>query len=404
MYVYCTPSFLIRINPMTAIPDYHGGCIVNLMSSIITSFGEEAPIYPGLRDFDQDSLINARNVVLLIVDGLGYNFLNRYGHESVFYQNLAERITSVFPSTTATAITTFFTGAAPQQHGITGWFTYFKELGDVLAVLPFRSRHGGPSLGESGIDASTLLDSGSAYNLMRNIPTHTVVPKRIANSDFNLAFLGRAAMRPYTSMQHCFNNIREIIMMNSRRKFIRAYWPELDSLAHTHGINSQQVVHHFHQLDYAFKHFLDSITGTQTIVIVTADHGQVDSPPECQIQLTDHPDLGDTLILPLCGDPRLAYCYIQPSKEALFESYVQNNLKGQVNFYRSEQLLENGYFGLGKANPALINRIGHYTLIMKENYTLKDWVVGEQRHTNIGTHGGISEDEMYVPLILAEIR
>jgi hypothetical protein len=389
---------------MTVIPDYHGGSIVNLMSSIITSFGGETPIYPGLREFDQDRLINSCNVVLFIVDGLGYNFLNDYGHESVFYQNLAGKITSVFPSTTATAITTFFTGAAPQQHGITGWFTYFKELGDILAVLPFRSRHGGPPLGESGIDASTLLDSGSAFNLMRNIPTYTVIPKRIAHSDFNLAFLGQAIMKPYTSMQHCFNNIREIIMTDGRRKFIRAYWPELDSLAHMHGIHSQEVLHHFRHLDYAFKHFLDSITGTQTIVIVTADHGLVDSPPDCKIELADHPELGDTLILPLCGEQRLAYCYIQPNTETLFESYVQNNLKQQVSLHRSEQLLENGYFGIGKAHPALIDRIGHYTLIMKENYTIKDWVVGEQRHTNIGTHGGISEDEMYVPLILTEIR
>ena len=388
---------------MTVIPDYHGGSIVNLMSSIIASFGGKTPIYPGLRAFDQGRLVNACNVVLLIVDGLGYNFLNRHGRESVFYRNLAGKITSVFPTTTATAITTFLTGTAPQQHGITGWFIYFKELGDILAVLPFRSRHGGPPLGESGINASVLLDSGSASNLMRDLPTHIIIPKRIAHSDFNLAFLGQAAMKPYTSMQECFNNIREVITNNGGRKYIRAYWPELDSLAHQHGINSQEVLHHFHHLDNAFNHFLDSIQGTRTTVIVTADHGIIDSPPECKIDLSDHPHLSDTLILPLCGEQRLAYCYVHPNKEASFESYVQNNLSQQASLHRSEQLLENGYFGYGKAHPALSNRIGHYTLVMKENYTIKDWVTGEQRHVHIGAHGGISDDELYVPLILTEV-
>ena len=58
-------------------------------------------------------------------------------------------------------------------------------------------------------------------------------------------------------------------------------------------------------------------------------------------------------------------------------------------------------FGLGPANPRLLERIGHYTLVMKDNYTIKDWIPGEQRHLTLGVHGGVSAAEMYVPPILA---
>ena len=37
---------------------------------------------------------------------------------------------------------------------------------------------------------------------------------------------------------------------------------------------------------------------------------------------------------------------------------------------------------------------------MKGNYVIKDWLFAEHRHTQIGVHGGLSEQELYVPLIL----
>ena len=49
-------------------------------------------------------------------------------------------ITSVFPSTTASAITTSYTGRTPLEHGLTGWFAYFGEAGCVGAPLPFMSQ------------------------------------------------------------------------------------------------------------------------------------------------------------------------------------------------------------------------------------------------------------------------
>ena len=61
------------------------------------------------------------------------------------------------------------------------------------------------------------------------------------------------------------------------------------------------------------------------------------------------------------------------------------------------------YFGLGKPHPQLAQRIGDYVLLMKENYIIKDFLLGEEEHFSIGNHGGLSEDEMYVPLIRVDL-
>jgi hypothetical protein len=38
---------------------------------------------------------------------------------------------------------------------------------------------------------------------------------------------------------------------------------------------------------------------------------------------------------------------------------------------------------------------------MKEGYAVRDHVPGERRHVQIGVHGGPTEDEMLVPLVIA---
>ena len=70
--------------------------------------------------------------------------------------------------------------------------------------------------------------------------------------------------------------------------------------------------------------------------------------------------------------------------------------------YRSERLIEEGWFGPGEPHPKLKDRIGDYTLVMKGNWTIKDWLPGEKRYRQIGVHGGVSADEMIVPLVVAQ--
>ncbi len=381
-------------------PDYRGGSIVNLMRSVTAACGGDADAYPPLRELDSARLADARSLVLLVLDGLGYAYLRQQAGGSVLKQHLSRRLTSVAPPTTATAITTFLTGQAPQQHGLTGWFTWFRELGSVLAVLPFTVRCGREPLGQSGVSATALFGHLPVFDRLP-VRSFSVCPDWIAHSDFNRAHLGRAQLLPYRDLGHCLRQIARAVRSGDERKYVYAYWPGFDRLAHEAGVGSEAASEHFAELDAGFAHLLDTLAGTDSTVIVTADHGFVDVPPEKRIDLEAHPALKDCLALPLCGEQRLSYAYVRADRHAAFEDYVQRHLAQVIDWHPSESLLTRRLFGLGEAHPELRSRIGDYVLMMKQGHVIQDSLPGENPPAMVGFHGGLSAAEMYVPLVLA---
>lgn len=379
------------------MPDYRGGSIVNLMASIAQAFEAVDELYPPLRALPPESLTR-RNLVLLVIDGLGHDNLIVHCPDGALVRHLQGRITSVFPATTATAVTTFLTGTAPQQHAVTGWFTYFREIAAVLAVLPYQPRHGSPV---PKVPARMLLDHRPVFDRLK-ARSHVVAPNRILCSEFNAAHNGEAEPHGFASLGQMFETIAQIVRAQGERNYLYAYWPELDRLAHEHGIASRQALAHLAELDGAFASLLAEIRGTSTTVIVTADHGFIDARPDQAVELETHPQLARMLSLPLCGERRAAYCYVHANERGRFVEYVAAHLAEYAELNDSKYLIEAGYFGLGPAHARLHERIGDYTLIMKDRAVIKDWLPGEPRYVQIGVHGGMSAQEMYVPLIMAE--
>lgn len=387
------------------LPDYHGRSIVNLMRSIERALDARAcaaaTAYPELDALPAQAIAGARNIVLLVIDGLGYDYLSGAGAGGALQRHLKARLSSVFPSTTATAVSTFLTGVGPQQHALTGWHIWLRELGCLAATLRFRPRHGGEPLSRAGVAPRSVYTAEPMFDRLA-ANSHVVSPASIIDSDYNVAHCGRARRWPYRELPDLFSTTAEILCSDKERKFIHAYTYDLDAAAHSFGSAGPEARQTFRRIDAAYARFLEQIAGTGTVVIAIADHGFVDSPRAACIELEDHPQLAQMLMLPLCGERRIAYCYVQPGQERAFEQYVQTRLAHCAKLYRSADLIALGWFGLGPANPRLAERVGHYTLVMKGDYTIKDWIPGEQRHLTLGVHGGVSAAEMYVPLILAE--
>lgn len=384
-------------DPGLTLPDYHGGSLVNLMSSIATALGGSSA-YPPATALPPEALADARHLVLLVVDGLGHDFL--LGRDGALRQHLRGQLTSVFPSTTASAIPTFLTGQAPQQHGLTGWHMYFREIGAIAAPLPFRVRAGRHSLRQAGVTPATLFGLIPLFDRLP-LPCHVVSPQQIIHSDFNVALSGKAARYGYDTLEDMFARIAGLLRSDAPRSYVHAYWPQLDSLAHEYGIGSPQVAEAYTALDAGFARLLEVARDSGSRVIVTADHGFIDT--DETIDLDDHPGLRDTLLLPLCGESRMAYAYVRAGREAQFEAYVRGQLAERVLLYKSEDIVRQGWLGTGAAHPALRDRLGDYVLIPRGRAILRDWLQGEPRHTHIGVHGGLSAAEMIVPLIVAPL-
>lgn len=141
-------------------------------------------------------------------------------------------------------------------------------------------------------------------------------------------------------------------------------------------------------MDKKISSLSKSLKGTNTALIVTADHGLIDTTEKPKIiLLQNHPKLVETLTMPLSGESRAAYCYVHPQKTQQFEKYIKDNLDFCCQLYKSIDLLDKGVFGLFKPNKNLIDRIGDYILVMKENYIIKDFLLTEKKNVTLVTMG-----------------
>jgi hypothetical protein len=364
------------------------------MASIVAARGGKA-LHSPLRNLRTEELREARNLVLLIVDGLGDNYLLRRGAGGELARRRRASLTSVFPSTTASAITTSYTACTPLEHGLTGWFTYFSEAGCVSAALPFRSRGDHLPLARRGVTPDQIF---TAKALFEDLPVRSIVVtyKEIIDSEYNTHHCRGAQRVAYETLDELVEQIEKAVKSGAERKFIYAYWPLYDMVSHRHGAGSAEAFEQFSKFDAAFGTLLARLCGTESLVIATADHGFIDVAPEESFELPSaHASL---LRFPLCGERRVAYCHVHEQKT--FIERAKSWLGERAEVIPSKNLLDEGWFGPGTPHPRLNERIGDVALVMRGHYTVKDWTPGESRHLHIGNHGGTSEDEMLIPLVL----
>lgn len=376
------------------LPSYSGEGLVNLVASIVE--GCAGPTHhPGLAALPASQLAGARNVVLLLIDGLGDRYLARRGAGGELARRRRGAMTSVFPSTTASAITTTYTGRTPFEHGLTGWFSYFGEVGCVGAPLPFTSRGDHLPLSARG-EAAAAIYRGQGLFASLGVESHVVTWHDIADSLYNRHYCARAQLHPYSRASDLGAQVERIVKSGPQRKFVYAYWPEYDRISHRYGSESPEAHARLAEIDAAFGELVSRLSGTESVVIATADHGFVDVAPEESLELP--PALASLLKFPLCGERRVAYCHVHSRDE--FARRAEDWLGGRAEVRASASLVEEGWFGDGAAHPRLGERIGDLALVMNGRYTVKDWIPGDPRHLHIGNHGGISEEEMLIPLIL----
>jgi len=382
-------------------PDYAGHSILNLIHSLAVACGRrEAGIAP-LAALPVGALVATRHIVFLVIDGLGQKTLDRSPNAKNLRRNTIATLSSVFPSTTASAIPTFMTGVAPAQHGMTGWHMYFEEIEQTLAILPMTPR---------GLPATPLPEAlparlFAAPPLFPQLDRESWVlaPQRITGTPFNSWHAQGAHSLAYVSLPEMFAKLAVLLTEAPRPRYIYVYFPELDSVSHRYGTHSVQAQVVLAALDAGFGALIEKVRGCDAWLIASADHGFIDSPPEHTISLDDHPALVALLTRPLCGERRVAYCYVARENRPAFEEYVAQHLAHCAECHVSADLIAAGRFGPPPVHPQLAARIGDYTLIMKDDWTIVDWLPGEKRYTQVGVHGGTSADEMQVPLIAVRV-
>ena len=153
-------------------------------------------------------------------------------------------------------------------------------------------------------------------------------------------------------------------------------------------------------LERSFESFIERLRGSGCLLLVTADHGFVDTRADTRLPIDDYPALRDMLRLPLCGEPRSAICHLRAGTGDEFDDCVRASLGARAEVRGGEQMVAEGWFGHGPAHPDMVARAGDRVLLMSEPYVIADQRAG--KHVHVGEHGGVSSAEMHVPLVLVE--
>ena len=383
------------------LPNYRDGSIVNLMQSILAGLGATGAgggAHGYLPDLAPEEVADARHVVLLVVDGLGEAQLES-GPAPALRASLRGTMTSVFPSTTASAVTTFLTGLAPVEHAVTGWFMWLREIDSVVAPLPFTTRAGGDHLGSLGVSPADVFTGPTVFQRAR-ADCHVVQPADLVDSSYSRAHTRGATSRGFEGLGALVDSVLDIVGRARGRTYVSAYWPVLDTLSHEFGASSVEARRHLAEINLHFGRLRAALAGSGTLLVVTADHGFVDIRPEARLDAESVPGLAPMLSRPLCGEPRLAYCYVRGERRAEFAERAGEGLDGAASVVDSESMIEGGWFGLGDPHPRLRERVGDFALVMREDYAIRDRIADEEPFVHVGVHGGVSREEMRVPLVV----
>lgn len=371
--------------------------IVGLADAISAKFRSEATVGAGLANrVVAGAISEARHIVLLLLDGFGERQLQTLRPGGALAACRAGSLHSVFPTSTAPAITSFATGRFPGQHANPGWFCWSETHAAAVRTLPMDVR-GSPT---RALDSASLWDWQSA-SLGSRAPVVSLQPHYIADSSFTRHAWAGARRGAYRDADDLVAVIDAAVRENPDGAWIWAYLPQFDATSHERGWASDAAAGVAARFDRVFERLVARLDGTGALLLATADHGFVDVPPAQRLRLDDFPDVAELLARPLCGEPRVAYCQPKAGRAEAFEALVREKLGFAFDVVRTDALIGSGWFGPGPVAPRLATRIGSHVLVGRDRFTLVDRIEGEPEPAFIGMHGGIHPDEILVPLMAA---
>ncbi len=373
-------------------PNYTGSGTANIPATILKHFGQETetPVNQSL----EHKLLGADKILFLFIDGLGYEQLLHHGESLRFFSPLmktGEAITACFPSTTAASVATFTTGLTPQQHGILGYKLYLKEYNTVANMLKYTSAtNDRPIL----VDPATFFPFTTLGEKLTRagIGSHAVIPQDIVNTTFTKMTLRATEQHSHHNLQEFCDTILHILKQKEKT-FVHAYISLYDTVCHLYGPHSPYARTYLHEIDNNLFTLMKKISSPDTCVVASADHGHIATRPAHVIFYQEHEPFLNALDH-VTGESRMNYLYCKPEHKSFVKQYFRTHFSDYAVLMRSSHALKQGLFGIGEPYEKTNERIGDFIVIAKDNYTLSS-----HRFYLAGMHGGLSKQEMLVPLL-----
>ena len=362
------------------LPTYDGACITNVVPALL----RPASTPPG---WLPEVAVGAERVVLLLVDGLGWNQLATRAHVAPTISGLqGGAITTVAPSTTATALTSITTGLPPGEHGVVGYRMFVH--GEVLNVLRWATAAG---------DARQTIPPGKIQPqpVFESERPPVVTRAEFAQSGFTAAHLDETRFAGYRTLGTLTAEV--VRLARAGEPFVYAYYEGLDKVSHEYGLGAHYD-EELRWIDHLVASMLEQLPAG-TVLVVTADHGQVVVPAERTFDLP-----GDVLehVATQSGEARFRWLHARSGRAGALLEATRGSLGDRAWVRSRAEAISEGWYG-PTVTEAAAGRLGDVLLAAKDDYAFTD-PNDTGPYVLVGRHGSLTADEMLVPLVAGVAR
>jgi hypothetical protein len=206
----------------------------------------------------------------------------------------------------------------------------------------------------------------------------------------------------YLTSADMFVHLRRTVRNRQQDGLICLYWDAVDMLAHEYGPFSPEVRAAVDQFFYSLeREVLEAIPPEErkeTLLLLTADHGQCNALPEEAVCLAEEPRLCDLLFLPPTGQSRAAYLYANQGQTEELAAEL-DRFRDRLWVRRSDEALAAGLFGPPHRADRIRSRVGDYLAIGRRGCQVLGPEIMREQLSMKGRHGSLTENEMLVPLL-----
>lgn len=406
----------LELPPGGVFPCYDGLSLCNVPGSICAWLQAPALGKPLLKTVTAGLQKHYRHVILVLADALGLRQFEQAlaeeaaGRAEAVWQPLLEHatlaaLTSIVPSTTTAALTSLWTGLPTAGHAMTGYEIWLKDYSMIINAIThtpavFNSDPGGLRragfVPEGFLTVPTLGGHLAGQGVQSFAYHHTSIHR---SSLSTMLQPGTRAVA-YRTLSDLWLTLESTLTgLQGERSYHYVYYGDLDDLMHRYGPGDERVSQELACFGRGLARFAARLRGHgDTLLLLAADHGQVDSTPAPRYDLHNVRELLDSLVMLPSGEPRLAYLYAKPGKMDRIPEIIEAAWPGEFSLYASAQALAAGLLG-APVSAAARERTGDWIAAGRGNAYL--WWSGRE-NTMRGRHGGLSEAEMLVPLVMLE--
>ncbi len=352
-------------------------------------------------------------VILFFVDAFGWRFFERYKDKYPSLKRFVEKgraskITSQFPSTTAAHVTTIHTGKRVDESGVFEWFYYEPKLDAMIAPLLFSyAGDNDRNTLEGIIEPKELYPNSSIYRSLndKGVNTHQFQSKHFTPSPYgSVVTEGIKHVNAFTDIESALSDLSMVVQAETGKAYFYFYYGDIDAAGHKFGPNSREfeaeIDKFFTSLEDLFVKIVDGKCGN-TLMLMTADHGQTDIDPATTIYLNKElPEIvewtkrnhnGELLVAG--GSCRDMFLYIKEEYLEIVLTKIQNLLQDKAEVYLVKDLLDQNFFG-DSPSDTLRSRIGNLCILPYKNDSVFWWEEGRFEQNFYGHHGGLTPEEM----------